>query len=141
MSKRRRLVADINIVPYIDVMLVLLMVFMITAPLLSQGVKVDLPEAKAKSLEAPNDPPLIVTVDKRGQYYLNVNAKPDESLDAEHLTQLIQLKLRAATEKHQKQAVYVRGDKEANYGEVMQAMVLLQQVGVEKIGLITEPKA
>jgi biopolymer transport protein TolR len=139
-KNRRRLVADINIVPYIDVMLVLLMVFMITAPLLNQGVKVDLPQASSQKLPSQSKPPLIVTVDKTGHYYLNTgNSK--QALNTQALSLAIRQQLLIAQKSQKPREVYVRGDKAASYGEVVKAMAIIQQAGQEKVGLITTPEA
>lgn len=130
--RKRRLESSINVVPYIDVMLVLLIIFMVTTPLLKQGVKVDLPHAQAKSMSTKNLQPIIVTVDKFGSYSLNLGS----------LTNLTGIKLQNAVTqlltKNSKREVLVRGDKDARYGQVVKAMVLLQASGVVKVGLMTE---
>ncbi len=141
MSKRRsarRTLAEINIVPYIDVMLVLLVIFMITTPLLSEGVSVNLPQAKAKALSPKQALPLVVSVDAKGRYYLNSNDYPMVPLKPEQLSIRIAAELSIAKEKGEKRDVLVKGDKDVQYGEVMQAMVLLQHAGVENIGLMTQ---
>lgn len=135
----RRPMADINVVPFIDVMLVLLVIFMITAPLLTQGVKVNLPKTSAKAITDQKKDPLIVTVDSAGNYYFNLSEKPSQAIPAQTLTHLIQTQLGAQQDSEQRQ-VLVRGDKNANYGKVMEAMVLLQQAGAKSVGLITEPQ-
>jgi len=80
-TRKRRLMGEINVVPYIDVMLVLLIIFMITAPLLTQGVKVDLPKGAAEPLEAQRIPPLVLSVDRAGRLYLNVGPEPQRAID------------------------------------------------------------
>lgn len=132
----RRPMADINVVPLIDVILVLLIVFMITTPLLTQGVKVDLPQTKAQAITDQEKEPLIVTVDAPGNFYLNLADKPNQPITARTLSFLAgnQLKNQGNNRK-----VLVRGDKNANYGKVMEAMVLLQQAGAKSVGLITQP--
>ena len=137
--RSRRPMADINLVPFIDVMLVLLVIFMITTPLLTQGVKIDLPETQSKSIPPQQKEPLIVTVDSAGNFYLNVSAKPNQPITARALSTFVSSQLSTASEGEQR-PVLVRGDKNANYGKVMEAMVLLQQAGAKSVGLITQPK-
>ena len=132
---RKRPMAEINVVPYIDVMLVMLVIFMITAPLLTQGVKVDLPEAAAQPIEDPDKEPLVVSVDADGNLYLNVGEAPDDPVAADGLVQTVAAVLRRQPQK----SVLVRGDHAVDYGAVVSAMVLLQQAGVPNVGLVTEP--
>jgi biopolymer transport protein TolR len=132
--KRRRLMSDINVVPYIDVMLVLLIIFMVTAPLLTQGVKVNLPKAAAKTMPPEKMDPVIVTVNHSGQYFLNINADPRAPISSGSLQQ----KVRSVMSATPNRKVYVRGDQSAEYGQVVQAMVLLQQAGVGSVGLVTD---
>lgn len=134
----RRPMSDINVVPFIDVMLVLLVIFMITAPLLTQGVKVDLPKTAAKALTEEQKEPLIVTVDATGNFYLNLADKPNQPITARTLSYLVTNQLSAAQAGSQR-PVLVRGDKNANYGKIVEAMVLLQQAGAKSVGLITQP--
>lgn len=124
---------DINIVPYIDVMLVLLVIFMVTAPLLQQGVSVDLPKAQAKALTQEKDP-IILSVDSAGQYYLNVVARPNVPMNKQAITQIIQTEIKVDP----KRKILVKGDKNIDYGSVIEAMVLLQKAGAEQVGLMTE---
>lgn len=137
-SKARPL-AEINVVPYIDVMLVLLVIFMITAPLLTQGVDIDLPEAAAKSISADDQEPIIVTVDAAGKYYLNKAKDPLAALAPDDIATEISSLLHEAKQKGIKPQVLVKGDKDVMYGKVVQAMVLLQQAGVAQVGLMTQP--
>ncbi len=137
--RKRRPMAEINVVPYIDVMLVLLVIFMITAPLLSQGVKVALPKAAAKTLSSKQEPPIIVSVDRFGRYFVNIAKNPATSISAQTLMQDVSGYLQAAKRKHERRDVYVKGDRDVNYGKVVQAMVLLQRAGASNVGLITEP--
>ena len=134
MSKKRRAVSEINVVPYIDVMLVLLIIFMITAPIVQQGVEVELPKLAANSLPPEQQEPVILTVSKTGEYYLNVGddlKKPvNDDVVAERVALILKLKPQTP--------VLVRGDKQADYGAVTTAMVLLQSAGVEKVGLMTD---
>ena len=127
--------AEINVVPYIDVMLVMLVIFMVTAPLLTQGVKVDLPEASADPIDDPDKEPVVVNVDAAGNLYLNVGDAPDRPIDADTLVNNVAAVLRRQPGK----SVLVRGDHAVDYGTVVSAMVLLQQAGVPRVGLVTEP--
>lgn len=129
--KKKEVICDINVVPYIDVMLVLLVIFMVTAPLLSQGVQVALPMAKTDPLPEDRSPPLVVSVDAEGHFYLDQSKTP---LEAGALA----LQLQAAVQEKQGRMVLIRGDKQIHYGRMMEAMVLLKQAGVSKIGLMTE---
>ncbi len=132
--QRRAPMAEINVVPYIDVMLVLLVIFMITAPLLSQGVKVDLPQAASQPLEQDSQEPLVVTVDAEGNYYINVGGKDDEPVDAEAIVQRTAAVLRRQPDT----PVMVRGDAHVSYGQVVQVMTWLQAAGAPSVGLMTE---
>ena len=133
--KRRRPVSEINVVPYIDVMLVLLIIFMVTAPLISQGVKVDLPKASANPIEQEDNPPIIASVDVKGRYFLNVGDDQESPLEQEDLAALVQAQL----QKDPNTPVVVKGDGQVAYNEVIQLMVLLQGAGVPSVGLMTEP--
>jgi biopolymer transport protein TolR len=135
---RRQLISDINVVPFIDVMLVLLIIFMVTTPLLTQGVKVDLPKTEAKALSEQKKEPIIVTVDAQGNYYLNLSDKPNQPVTAQTLTYLLTNVL-AKPDENNERPVLVRADKNVNYGKVMEAMVLLQKAGAKGVGLITDP--
>ncbi len=134
--KRRRVVAEINVVPYIDVMLVLLIIFMVTAPLVTQGVKVDLPQAAAQALPDDSKPPLIASIDKQGQYFLNVGDSVESPLNADEMKALVIAQL-AANENAQ---FVVKGDGDVPYKSVIDLMVLLQEAGVPSLGLMTEPE-
>jgi biopolymer transport protein TolR len=128
--------SEINVVPYIDVMLVMLVIFMITAPLLNQGVEVDLPQVSAEPLDSEqNKDPLQLSVDVDGNYYLNIGDDPTQPIDAETLV------IRAAALIRQRPdvAVLVYGDENVDYGKVIAAMALLQQAGAPSVGLVTEP--
>ncbi|SRR5579883_887593 len=135
----RRLMSDINVVPFIDVILVLLIIFMVTTPLLTQGVKVELPKTQASALPEQKKEPLIVTVDAVGNFYLNLADKPNQPLTARNLTYLVTTQLSTQQNGGEQRPVLVRGDKNVNYGKVMEAMVLLQQAGAKSVGLITQP--
>jgi len=132
--KKKRM-SEINVVPYIDVMLVLLVIFMVTAPLLAEGVKVDLPKTSSKPIDKVEQEPVVVTVDAKGKYYLNIGETPQNSIDDETLVARV-----AAVLRHRKGAdVLIRGDQSVEYGKVILAMSLLQKAGVNNIGLVTEP--
>lgn len=133
MRRRRRPVAEINVVPYIDVMLVLLIIFMITAPLLSQGVEVDLPQAQAESLDTEDTQPLIASVDADGLYYLNIGGDQEEPMSAVDLATLVAAHLHLEPDT----PVVVRGDGAVPYADVVQLMVLLQRAGAGSVGLMT----
>ena len=133
--KRRRPVSEINVVPYIDVMLVLLIIFMVTAPLVTQGVKVDLPEAEAQPLEEESKPPLVASVDAQGQYFLNVGDSQQEPMSAVDLAVLVAAHLQVEPNT----PVVVKGDGAVAYSEVVQLMVLLQRAGAPSVGLMTTP--
>jgi biopolymer transport protein TolR len=134
-SRGRRLMGEINVVPYIDVMLVLLIIFMITAPLLTQGVKVTLPHAGAEPLEAQQLKPLVLSIDRQGHLYLNIGGDPRAALDA----QTVSARATAALRSNPARAVLVKADAAIPYGRVVEAMVLLQQAGAKQVGLVTEP--
>jgi biopolymer transport protein TolR len=131
---RRKRMSEINVVPYIDVMLVLLVIFMVTTPLLTQGVKVELPQARAEPVQSrKGQEPLIVSVDAQGRFYLNVGDKSNKPLDSKTLLTRIQAVLRH----RQDSTIYVKGDRKVAYGEVVEVMALLKQAGVEHVGLVT----
>jgi len=133
---RRRLMGDINVVPYIDVMLVLLIIFMITAPLLTEGIRVDLPKAAAAPLDPQqHEPPLVLSIDAQGRLYLNVGANPKLPIN----DQTLLIRATAALRRAPDRPVLVNGDQAVNYGRVVQAMVLLQQAGARKVGFQTDP--
>ncbi|GAC19848.1 protein TolR [Paraglaciecola arctica] len=133
--KRRRPVSEINVVPYIDVMLVLLIIFMVTAPLVTQGVKVDLPKAQAQPLDEESKPPLVASVDAQGQYFLNVGDSQKDPMSAVDLATLVAAQLRVEPNT----PVVVKGDGAVAYSEVVQLMVLLQRAGAPSVGLMTTP--
>lgn len=134
MSRKRRAVAEINVVPYIDVMLVLLIIFMITAPIVQQGVEIELPKVAANSLPHDQQEPVILSVSKAGDYYLNIGENLKDPVSDEVVTQRIALVLKQKPQT----PILVRGDKDADYGSVTTAMILLQSAGVEKVGLMTD---
>lgn len=138
-KNRRAPMAEMNVVPYIDVMLVLLLIFMIAAPLLSQGVDVDLPQAASQPLKDNNKEPIIVSVDAQGAYYLNIAQNPQQPITGQNLMEQVSTELQKMAQNNQPQQVLVKGDQNVNYGQIMQAMVLLQQAGAASVGLITAP--
>lgn len=127
--------AEINIVPLVDVVLVLLIIFMITAPLLTQGIKVDLPKAAAEPLPPQNETPLVLSIDAQGRLYLNLGAAPKQPIN----DQTVLIRATAALRRAPDRAVLVNGDQAVSYGRVVQAMVLLQQAGARKVGFQTDP--
>lgn len=135
--KGRRLVAEMNVVPYIDVMLVLLIIFMVTAPLLTQGIKVDLPKAAAEPLPADlsDTDPLILSVDASGAYYLSIGSDAESAIDEDTVMQRVS----AVLSREPKTPVLVKADQSVPYGRVVNGMALLQQAGAEKVGFITDP--
>ncbi len=133
----RRPMSQINVVPFIDVMLVLLIIFMITAPMLQQGVEVDLPEAEAEALETEQraGEPIVLTVTAAGAMSLNQGPLVNEPLAGPQMIEIVQ-DLLAAQPGTQ---TFVRGDRHVDYGRVMDAMVALQRAGAGRVGLLTEP--
>ncbi|MCI0655019.1 MAG: protein TolR [Methylococcaceae bacterium] len=134
-NPRRRPMAEINVVPYIDVSLVLLIIFMITAPLLQTGVDVELPSAQAKTVAQTETPPLIVSVDSAGQYFIDAGDHKDDPVEANELTIRVAAVLRHKPET----AVLIRGDTSVDYGKVVTIMAALQAAGVPNVGLMTRP--
>jgi biopolymer transport protein TolR len=126
---RRKPMAEINVVPYIDVMLVLLVIFMVTAPLLTPGVKVDLPQAAASAVDNPDRETLVVTVDRKGKLFLD-----EREIGAEAL----QAKVAAILRVRPQTPVLIRGDRQVAYNDVVQTMVLLQAAGAPSVGLVTQ---
>ncbi len=133
--KRLRPMSQINVVPYIDVMLVLLIIFMVTAPLLTLGVNVELPQANAEAMDEAGEEPLVVSVTRDGEFYLSVGENPDQPLSSDELLERIITVLRQQPQT----PVMVQGDRNVSYGRVMEAMVLIQQGGAPNVGLITDP--
>jgi biopolymer transport protein TolR len=133
--KRRKPMSEINVVPYIDVMLVLLIIFMITAPLVTQGVRVELPQADAEPLPEEAEQPLVISVSQAGDLYLDVGEGKDRPVDEETVV----LRVAAVLEHKPKTPVMVRADARVDYGRVVRAMVLAQAGGAPSVGLVTEP--
>ncbi len=133
---RRKPMAEINVVPYIDVTLVLLIIFMITTPLLQTGVDVDLPKAEAKTVEPKNDPPIIISIDAQGQFFIDIGDHQEQPIPEEEIVTRVSAVMRNKPET----PVYIRGDQKIDYGKVVTAMAALKNAGVPGVGLMTSPK-
>jgi len=132
--RRRRMLAEINVVPYIDVMLVLLVIFMVTAPMLMQGVEVELPKADSAPVEDQDAEPLIVSINSQGQLFLNLGANEKQVLELATVRQRVAAVLRRTPDK----PVLVWGDQKVAYGDVVLVMTALQEAGAPSVGLVTE---
>ena len=134
--QKRKLIGEINVVPYIDVMLVLLIIFMVTAPLLTQGIKVDLPKSGAEPIAATSDkPPIVLSVDSEGNLYLNYGDNEDKPASSQEIVS----RVTTIIEANPGLPVMVKADRAVAYGNVVGAMVLLQRSGAEKVGFVTDP--
>ena len=136
-AARRRPMSEINVVPYIDVMLVLLVIFMAAAPMLAQGIQLDLPKEPSEPLERSEQDPLIVSIQRDGSMYLNVGGDEGESVSISQ-TELQDRAMRVLRARPDV-PVFVRGDTELPYGTIVSVMTILQQAGAESVGLLTEP--
>jgi biopolymer transport protein TolR len=137
-KKERRLMGEINVVPYIDVMLVLLIIFMITAPLLTQGISVDLPAVGAEPLDPDllrENEPLVLSVDREGMFYLNISDDPDAPVDEQTVIDATAAVIRRNAET----PVLVKADENVPWGRLARGMVLLTQAGAANVGMITDP--
>ncbi|MEK6805330.1 MAG: protein TolR [Pseudomonadota bacterium] len=134
LSRRRKLSSDINVVPYIDVMLVLLIIFMVTTPLLTQGIEVDLPAADTEPMSTPAEP-VTLLIDANGRYFLDIGTGRDKSLDDDEVVR----RIRAVVRNKPEQMIVVKGDRRVPYGRVAYGMGLLQEAGATRIGFVTEP--
>ncbi|MGQ0658862.1 MAG: protein TolR [Chromatiales bacterium] len=133
--RRKKLMSDINVVPYIDVMLVLLIIFMITAPLVTQGVKIELPKTEAQEIPPADKEPFIIDVDAKGDYFINFGEGKDRPVSLDTVATRV-----LAVKKYQPDiVVLVRGDTNVPYGRVVELMGYLSTAGVTNVGLITEP--
>ncbi len=132
--KERKLNAEINVVPYIDVMMVLLVIFMVTAPMLTQGVNVDLPQAAAEPVDSKDEEPVIITVDKEGQYYIDIGGDARTAIAGGEVAE----RVRKVLASNPRKMLLVRGDKGVDYNSVVQLMVVLQGAGAPSVGLVTE---
>ncbi len=119
-------------------MLVLLVIFMITAPMLTQGVTVDLPKAASETLSTTDREPIIVSVNQQGTYFLNISSTPGDPIDGQALLVRVAAELELAKQSNQKLNVLVKGDQVVMYGKVVQAMGLLKKAGAEQVGLLTD---
>lgn len=138
---RPKVNAEINIVPYIDVMLVLLVIFMMTTPIIEQGVEVDLPQAESNMVTYAEQLPTVITIDKQGNYYINSLHDTDSAdlEEGEKVSLSVAIgRVMARLDTYPQMKVFLRADKEVNYGIAVQLMALLQQNGVDKIGIMTE---
>jgi biopolymer transport protein TolR len=126
--RRQRMMSEINVTPFVDVMLVLLIVFMVAAPLLTVGVPIDLPESQAKSMDQDKDP-LTVSVNEKGEVFLQETEVTVEELVA---------KLKAIAKNGTEERIYVRGDRSVDYGTVMRVMGRLSSAGYRRVALVTE---
>ena len=134
--QKRKLMGEINVVPYIDVMLVLLVIFMVTAPLLTQGIEVDLPKANSEPIqEVPNHRPLVLSVDAEGNLYIDVGDNENEPASGKEVV----AKVGAILRNRPDTPILVKADRSVPYGNVVGAMVLLQQGGAQNIGFVTDP--
>jgi len=133
-NRRRKPMGEINVVPYIDVTLVLLIIFMITTPLLQTGVKVDLPEAESAVVEQKNDPPVVITIKEQGQYYIMIGEKEQEQLEPDEIDARVAAVLNAKPETQ----VLIEADKAVDYGTVVTVMAGLKNAGVPNVGLMTK---
>ena len=131
---KRKPMAEINVVPYIDVMLVLLVIFMVTTPLLSQGVEVNLPKVGAEPVDPGNREPVIVSIDQAGKYYINYGENEDKPIAVAPLA----TRIAALRRNEQDTKFYVRSDGSVPYGQVVVLMALMQDAGVESVGLMTD---
>lgn len=122
-------IAQINVTPLVDVMLVLLVIFMVTAPIIQQGVQVNLPAARGRAIPGAEEP-LVVTVAKNGKTYLNDNVMSLDELGA---------KLRAIAKSQPDKQVYLRADQDVRYGLVMKTIAEIKQAGIERLGMVTRP--
>jgi biopolymer transport protein TolR len=130
----KRPFSEINVTPLVDVMLVLLIIFMVTAPMLMQGVKVDLPEASADPVENQDSEPVIVSVDGSGKLYLNLGSNEEQVLSLATIKDRVAAIIRRSPDK----PVLIWGDQAVPYGEVVTVMVALQEAGAPSVGLVTE---
>lgn len=135
---KKPLKSDMNVVPYIDVMLVLLVIFMVTAPMITSGIKVDLPEANGTTM-ASKEPPAMVTLDKDGHYFLKSNQHDsNKPIELSELTAILSQEQQTAKSENKEFSVVIEGEKSRSYGDVMSLMKSLQDAGLTQVGLLTE---
>ena len=136
---RRKPMAEINVVPYIDVTLVLLIIFMITTPMLQTGVEVDLPQAESKTVESEGEgdnPPIVISIKEQGQYYIKTDGQDDEPVVSEEINS----RVAAVLVNKPKTQVLINADKVVSYGTVVTVMAALKNAGVPTVGLMTKPE-
>lgn len=133
--ERKKPMAEMNVVPYIDVMLVLLVIFMITAPMLTQGLQVELPKATTDTMTLKEQQPVVVSIKRDGSYWIRVGEEKDRRASAD----AIAYEVKEAIADHPETAVLVNGDQRVDYGVVVKLMANLQQAGIRNVGLLTEP--
>ncbi len=134
--QKRKLMSEINVVPYIDVMLVLLVIFMVTAPMLTQGIKVELPKAGAEPIEdVPDSRPVVLSVDAAGNLYLDIGDDEDKPISGAEIIKRVGIVIRNKPDT----PVLVKADRAVPYGNVVGAMVLLQRAGADSVGFVTDP--
>ncbi|GAB4266290.1 MAG: protein TolR [Methylomicrobium sp.] len=134
-SGRRKPKAEINVVPYIDVTLVLLIIFMVTAPMLQTGVEVDLPQADTEAAEQKNEPPVIVLIDREGRYFVDMSGQSGQAMEPGEMEAAVA----GAVQAKPQIQVLIRADQNVDYGKVITAMAALKNAGVPKVGLMTQP--
>jgi len=132
---QKKRMSEINVVPYIDVMLVLLTIFMITAPMLAEGYRVKLPEARAKAIANSKQPPIVVSIDDRGRLYVNLGESTSKPVTAKVLV----ARVVARREQYPELPILIQGDVQADYGKVINAMSILNEAGIDNFSLVTKP--
>lgn len=133
---KKKIIADINMVPFIDIVLVLLIAFMVTTPLIMQGMQVNLPKASASPLKATKENTLILSVKNDGSYYLNAGSKQEQAITSDKMVSMV----KKIHQQDPNVTVLVKGDDQVNYGKVVIAMTRLQQAGITDVGLVTDPR-
>ena len=134
--QKRKLMSEINVVPYIDVMLVLLVIFMVTAPMLTQGIEVELPKAGAEAIKnVPDHRPVVLSVDSVGNLYLDIGDNEEEPISGAEIVKRVGIVIRSKPDT----PVLIKADRAVPYGNVVGAMVLLQRAGAETVGFVTDP--
>tara|TARA_Y100001935_G_C17261242_1_gene486540 strand:- start:288 stop:710 length:423 start_codon:yes stop_codon:yes gene_type:complete len=135
LRKNNRPMSEINIVPYVDVMLVLLVIFMITAPLLTEGVNVDLPKADANLIDSETKRPIVFSINKEGTYFITYDDNKSVEVNSKDLISKAKILIKS----NPRAPILVKGDREVLYDQVIQLMVILQQSGASKVGMLTDP--
>jgi len=132
---QKKRMSEINVVPYIDVMLVLLVIFMVTTPLLTEGFRVQLPEAKARAIKKSEQKPIVISIDERGRLYINLGESPNKPVQAKTLV----ARVVARRKQYPDLPILIQGDVNADYGKVINAMAILNRAGVDNFSLVTNP--